>query len=85
MLGGSEFRLHQGFVPQAQNACTAQKRRPTVWGPGLVGIYSLQTRQRKEAPALRVLLCCLEKSEMPAGADPAWAALPCGALASAGI
>jgi hypothetical protein len=31
MLGGSEFRLRQGFA--AQNACTAHQRRPTVWGP----------------------------------------------------
>ena len=34
MLGRSEFALRQGFGPAAQNACTAQKRRPTVWGPG---------------------------------------------------
>ena len=27
MLGGSEFRLRQGFAPAAQNACTAQTRR----------------------------------------------------------
>lgn len=34
MLGGSEFRLRQGFEPLAQNACTARKRRPAVRGPG---------------------------------------------------
>ena len=27
MLGGSEFRLRQGFAPAAQNACTALTRR----------------------------------------------------------
>lgn len=27
-------RLRQGFEPLAQNACTAQKRRPAVRGPG---------------------------------------------------
>lgn len=32
MLGGNQFRLRQGFRPD-ENACTAHKRRPTVWGP----------------------------------------------------
>ena len=33
MLGGSEFRLRQGFGPQAQNACTAQSAAPSAMGP----------------------------------------------------
>ena len=34
MLGGSESRLRQGFVPMAQSTWTAQKRRPALRGPG---------------------------------------------------
>ena len=32
MPGRKEFALCQGFGPRAQNACTAQKRRPAVRG-----------------------------------------------------
>ncbi len=33
MRGANELPLRQGFGPKAQNACTAQKRRPAVRGP----------------------------------------------------
>ena len=36
MLVRNEFALRQGFGPSAQNACTAHRHRPTVWGPGPV-------------------------------------------------
>ena len=40
--------VRQGFGPQAQNACTAQKRRPAVRGPGLVRhLYFADKTKRK--------------------------------------
>ena len=41
MLGRSKFALRQGFGPLAQNACTAQMRRPAVRAPCSPGIYTV--------------------------------------------